>query len=737
MDASLSQHAVRKRLWLLAGAAGLMLLLGALALSGAGWLSMVGMLATALFIWRQLHLLATQLQQTLAQHASSMTQQEAHFNQRLQQQEAAWQEALRQRENALQTSEQHLQSCRLDPSSQAARHAPCGLFVLQLDAPQQASLLWHNPGFASLFDLHSEDQPFNAWLQGLQADSRNALWRIIQSDAETIECHLQMQEGQTARWRCLHARALRRNGQTLWHGVCLDSSATRQRQQALEEANQAKSAWLAQMTHEIRTPMNIILGMSYLALESDLTPGQRDYLENIRLSAEHLLSLINDILDMSKIEAGQLTVEEADFDLRETLDKLSRLMLSKAEDKGLRFEMVMGEQIPSSLRGDALRLSQILINFIANAIKFTHHGSVSLHIHCEEQQADCVQIGFAVIDTGIGMSQQQMARLFQRYQQAEASTSRKFGGTGLGLAISKELVELMGGKVGVHSEQGKGSRFWFSVRFARNLDVSRREQDAQAAKEAAERAKEAMRGHRILLVEDQPLNQKVAQAMLKNAGAEVVIAENGQVALDILKQQRFDCVLMDMQMPVMDGVTATRAIRANAAMEDQLVIAMTASASMHNQALCMAAGMNDFITKPIKPAMLYAALAKWLQPLSETEPQGEPLNADSFNLSRLSQLVGNDPGVLRRFAQMFADTLSQTMFEMEAACADGNWQLLQTLAQSLRSEALSMDAQEFAQLCMQLEQQCGQQAHPEIAQILRKMQPMAANIDRQIASLPE
>ncbi len=642
--------------------------------------------------------------------------------------------------------------------SNLTEQVPGAMFQLQQDANGLLSFPYSSLAIQELFEVTQEEisRDGEILLARLRAEDL-ALFRqdLAQADqALHRDLRVELPKAGLA-WRACHARALKQeDGSLLWHGIFMDITDRQQQAGAIIEANaradaasQAKSAYLENMTHEIRTPMNIILGMSYLTLETELAPSQRDYLENIRISAEHLLSLINDILDLSKIEAGLLEVETIEFDLHETVAKLSKLMVSKINDKGLRFETHIAPTTPNALLGDPLRVSQVLINFIANAIKFTQQGTISLHISCHEQTVDGALIDFEVRDTGIGMTEKECSRMFQHFQQADASISRKYGGTGLGLAISKQLVELMGGTVGVESTPGKGSKFKFSIRVAKNLDagIVNREQEAQAAQAAAALAKAAMQGRKILLVEDQPLNQRVAQAMLKNAGAQVELAENGQVALNILRIQHFDCVLMDMQMPVMDGVVATRAIRADPALANNLVIAMTANASMHNQAMCMAAGMNDFITKPIKPALLYAALAKWLchQPKESDSAQELAMEnnavraTSSFNLSTLSQLVGNDPALLRKFALMFVDTLSQTMGELDAAFEAHNWSLLITLAQSLHSEASSMDAMELAQFCNQLRQLNGAEDLPRAGEIIAQMRPLALAIDREIASLPE
>lgn len=698
----------------------------------------------ALRVRQQLNQQAQQLQQQLA------AQHQQELNQLRQQWHAEQQEHDAMHEVMLQKSTQLL--------SNLTEQVPGAMFQIQQNVDGTLTIPYSSWTIQELFEVTQEaiTRDANQLLARLAEEDLALFREDLKQPQHALHRDLRLELPKLGtRWCACHARALRlEDGTVLWHGIFMDITERQQQANAIIQANaradaasQAKSAYLENMTHEIRTPMNIILGMSYLTLETELAPGQRDYLENIRISAEHLLSLINDILDLSKIEAGLLEVETIEFDLPDTVAKLNKLMAGKINDKGLRFETHIAPHTPQALRGDPLRVSQVLINFIANAIKFTQQGTISLHISCREQCSENALLDFEVRDTGIGMNEKECSRMFQHFQQADASISRKYGGTGLGLAISKQLVELMGGAVGVESIPGKGSKFRFSIRVLKNQDagVISREQEAAVAQAAAAAAKAAMQGRKILLVEDQPLNQRVAQAMLKNAGAQVEIAENGQVALDLLRIQNFDCVLMDMQMPVMDGVVATRAIRADPALANNLVIAMTANASMHNQAMCMAAGMNDFITKPIKPAMLYAALAKWLctskarahaaqvQMLESSATHA----AGSFNLSNLSQLVGNDPALLRKFALMFVDTLSQTMEELDAAYAANNLNLLGTLAQSLHSEASSMDAMELAQLCNQLRQLRELDDLPRVGEILAQMRPLALVIDREIAALPE
>ena len=738
-------------------ACALLLPLGLLLL--ANWLAtgilLLFLLPGSILLYWQFQKMMAQIQATDAE----LSQQTKEHTQQLQASQEHHHLTLEQLRDEHQQALEKILANQLQDSNARLHHltaqVPGAVFQLQQNADGKLSFPYASSAIQDLFQISPEQlqQDPQTLFDLLQAEDLQRLHDSLAQVEQALQLDLRVglpQVGQV--WRACHARAqMQADGTRVWHGIFMDITERQQQAEAIQAANaradaasQAKSAYLSNMTHEIRTPMNIILGMSYLALESDLSAGQRDYLENIRLSAEHLLSLINDILDMSKIEAGQLEVETIDFDLHETIANLNKLMAGKISDKGLAFKLDIAPDTPQALRGDPLRLSQVLINFIANAIKFTHQGSITLHIQCREQTEHSALLHFEVEDTGIGMNESECNRMFQAFQQADSSTSRKYGGTGLGLAISKQLVELMGGSVGLASHPGKGSQFWFSIKVQKNLhaNAANREQSAAAAQEAAARDKASMQGRRILLVEDQPLNQRVAQAMLRNAGAEVALAENGQVALEILRQQSFDCILMDMQMPVMDGVAATRAIRDDPALANNLVIAMTANASMHNQALCMAAGMNDFITKPIKPAMLYAALAKWLaDDVAENaaaQADGKPAHlASAFNLSTLSNLVGNDPSLLRKFALMFIDTLGQTMGEMEAAFQTNNWPLFITLAQSLHSEASSMDAMELAQLCNQLLQLSGQDDFPQAGKILAQMRPIAAEIDRQIANLPE
>jgi PAS domain S-box-containing protein len=392
-------------------------------------------------------------------------------------------------------------------------------------------------------------------------------------------------------------------------GMALDITEQKEAQRAAEAATQAKSVFLANMSHEIRTPMNAILGMSHLALRSGLTPRQENYLQKINTAAESLLGILNDILDFSKIEAGKLEVELVDFDLGEVMHNLANLLGMKAQESGLEVLIDLPADLPNALVGDPLRLGQVLLNLGSNAVKFTERGQVTLSVRPVQQAEHGVELRFEVRDTGVGIQEAHRRRLFQPFEQADSSTSRRHGGTGLGLAISRHLVRLMGGELDMQSEPGEGSSFFFTLRLA--LQSSRapdglRSQDWPHGSQ--------LKGARILLVEDNEINREVAFELLTGAGIVVAVAENGREALEVLLRERFDGVLMDCQMPVMDGFEATRALRSRHELRDLPIIAITANAMVGDREKALAAGMNDHIAKPINVVQLFATLERWVVP---------------------------------------------------------------------------------------------------------------------------
>jgi two-component system sensor histidine kinase/response regulator len=539
----------------------------------------------------------------------------------------------------------------------------------------------------------------------------------------------------------------------------------RERTEALAEAtraasaaNQAKGEFLSNMSHEMRTPMNSILGLSYLALRAEPSAKLRDYLERISESGQHLLGLISNILDFSKIEAGKLDIESVDFSAASVVDDVFKQLSGMAEEKGLRMVTQVDPALERALRGDPLRIRQVLLNFAGNAIKFSDHGEVAVRARLLTQDEDRAELWFEVQDQGIGLSETQAEQLFQPFQQADASTTREYGGTGLGLAICRQLAGLMGGEVGVRSEPLVGSTFWLRLPLgwgvAPLVDLDQVQSDA--------RWEGVLRGRTLLVVDDNVLNQRVAFELLQAVGARVLLAGDGLMALQLLARHKVDGVLMDVQMPVMDGLEATRRIRMEPSFNGLRVIATTANARGEDEAACRAAGMDDFITKPVVPEQLYATLVKWLgadvafaaaEPppagaaatpprapaaspaVSPAAPPTAPSpDAEVIDLSVLANLTRNNPKMMREIATVFMASMERTVTELDAALAAGDRAALSALGHKVKSSAGAVGAMGLSRLCHQLEvsmREVGadpQEARPLVAAIRALKDPIAEKL---------
>ena len=482
--------------------------------------------------------------------------------------------------------------------------------------------------------------------------------------------------------------------------------------QNAERANRTKSEFLAMMSHEVRTPLNGVMGMVNLLLSTELNKRQREFGEMAKLSAESLIALIQDILDFAKIEAGRLRIECEPFNLKELLHSACDIIRSMAEQKGLELHIadLSTEGVPLDLDGDAGRLRQVVLNLLSNAIKFTNAGRVELRVRQEDQRSQFVKLRFEVSDTGIGIEEVEIARLFEPFSQADSSTTRQHGGSGLGLAICKEIVRLMQGDIGVESSIGEGSKFWFTV-------IMRAQSAARAISETvdlsgtdAEAALHERNHLRILIAEDNLVNQMVAINQLLNLGFEAVAVENGQQVLDTLEDEEYDVVLMDLHMPVMDGFEATRRIRDSERLRGIRIIAMTANALHGDREKCLSAGMDDYVSKPIDQDVLHAALVGKKAGGTDTGKNStmiehgvrDVLNRKTIEKLRTLNRVGG-PDLLSEFVDLFERESPNYLRVIDKAIGELNCKDAEHAAHTLKGSCRSLGADRMGKLCAELE----------------------------------
>lgn len=513
-----------------------------------------------------------------------------------------------------------------------------------------------------------------------------------------------------SKWVLASYLNLEYQGEAAVLGWFYDVTDIRRAQELAEETAQTKASFLANMSHEIRTPMNAVIGLSQLALEQKTTPQVRDYLEKIRISSQSLLGILNDILDYSKIEAGRMSLENAAFDLGNLLQKLNDLFFVRAEEKQLELSINAAPEVPSTLIGDELRLQQILANLIGNAIKFTEHGQVRLDIEATAAENSQIKLRFAISDTGIGMTPEVVGNLFQAFNQADNSITRRFGGTGLGLVISRELLHLMGSDFKIDSAPDVGTTFSFELLLgvgSTTLAVAPRHHHPvhSSLRASLQDRGSLLAGARILVAEDNRINQQVVEEFLSMVGVKVVLADNGLEAITALadEQSSFAAVLMDVHMPVMDGLEATIQLRRQARLANLPIIALTAGVTQSEQKKALASGMSDFITKPINPEALIETLLRWISPTAPSLPAPSPSPqaaatddekwlAPGLDLSDLLLMLNGDQAMVLELLEDFRRETADDLSAITNAITANDFTTAQALAHKLKGVAGNVGA---------------------------------------------